>query len=167
MIIGLPVGLHFAKSSPPAHIPSNISLSGGIEHCPGGSPGDAVSCTFTSSSQAGSILLSLKVAALTNHHSQSTATAYRLSSIVGAPVENCQGSNQSVQTVIGGSATITQGWSDSLLTTALDPVLEFLNIQGSDSWSREVTWQAQQTVTITVEPGSQVSVDISCFLVHP
>jgi len=28
------------------HIPSNISLSGGIEHCPGGSLGDAVKCTF-------------------------------------------------------------------------------------------------------------------------
>src|ERR1700722_7137038 len=37
------------KNKPAAtstNIPSNISLSGGIEHCPGGSPGDAVKCMF-------------------------------------------------------------------------------------------------------------------------
>jgi hypothetical protein len=30
----------------PAEVPSDILLSGGVEHCPGGSPGDAVACLF-------------------------------------------------------------------------------------------------------------------------
>jgi len=117
----------------PANVPSDISQSGGIEHCPGGSPGNAVACSFEPDA--------------TLH-----ATNYTLS-IVGTPQGNCYG-NTSTSFTIGGKAIITQQWSVSYNTGARFP---FLNVGGEFGWSSQNTYEVSQSTTIQVSAGDQVA----------
>jgi len=126
-------------SSSNTTIPSNLTLSGGINHCPGGDPGGAQLCSFEPQADLGSI--------------QSW-------SIVGTPVENCNDGNLTSQTTIGGQAGITRQWSSTATGELLLPLLQ---ITGDGDWQDTQDWESTQSVTITIAPHTQAALALGIW----
>ncbi|KAF9269361.1 hypothetical protein L218DRAFT_1072226 [Marasmius fiardii PR-910] len=111
-----------------------------LDHCPGHKIGDADACTFESQSQGPDSVVT---------------------TIVGDPVDNCQGGTNDLKTTIGGDRTVSQTWKYGVSTGFSADGGEELPIgvsfTNSDTWSNTEEKTFSQNVQVTIRPGQKAA----------
>ncbi|KAG7085656.1 hypothetical protein E1B28_003202 [Marasmius oreades] len=113
---------------------------GNLDHCPGHATNDADKCTFESQSQGPDSVLT---------------------TIVGDPVDNCQGGTSDLKTTIGGDKTVSQSWkwgvSEGFSADGGEELPIGASFENSDTWTSTEDKKFSQNVEVTIRPGQKAA----------